>query len=66
MSPECQKWVMKLMGYNFEIQYRPGLENHAVDALFQFSFLVTFMALTTPRVLQLDQLKEEMAKNNHF
>jgi len=26
VSLKCQKWVMKLMGYDFEIQYRPELE----------------------------------------
>jgi len=28
-----QKWIVKLMGYDYEIEYRPGLENVAADAL---------------------------------
>ena len=28
-----QKWIVKLMGYDYEIEYRPGRENVAVDAL---------------------------------
>ena len=28
-----QKWVAKLFGYDFEIQFRSGLENKAADAL---------------------------------
>lgn len=31
--PEQQKWMVKLMGYDYEIRYRPGKENNVVDAL---------------------------------
>jgi len=33
-TPEQQKWVAKLLGYNYEILYRSRHENLAVDALF--------------------------------
>ncbi|KAF7812606.1 putative mitochondrial protein [Senna tora] len=33
IDPDQQKWASKLMGYNFEIQYKPGVENKAADAL---------------------------------
>ena len=32
-TPDQQNWVAKLLGYNFEICYRPSKENQAVDAL---------------------------------
>ena len=31
--PEQQKWVAKLLGYDYEILYRPRLENSVTDAL---------------------------------
>lgn len=33
--PQQQKWVVKLMGYDYEILYKPNRENSAVDALYR-------------------------------
>ena len=34
-TPEQQKWVAKLLGYDYEIIFRPGRDNSAADALFR-------------------------------
>ena len=33
VTPEQQKWVAKLLGYDYEILYKPGRENSAAEAL---------------------------------
>jgi len=33
LSEDQFRWATKLIGYDFEIQYRPGKENSTTDAL---------------------------------
>lgn len=60
MNLEYQKWMLKLMRFQFEIQYRPRLENKATDGLSRISHSATLLAITIPIVIQLDQLTCEV------
>lgn len=33
INSEYQKWVRKLMGYDFEVKYKPRISNRVTDAL---------------------------------
>ena len=66
VSPEYQRWMLKLMGFHFEIHYRPGLENKAADSLSRINHSATLFALTIPKVVQLDQLAQEVEEDAYL
>lgn len=60
VQPEYQKWVSKLLGYDFEIQYKSGLENKAVDALSRMPPNPHLTVMTVPALLDVELLKAEV------
>ncbi|KFK25816.1 hypothetical protein AALP_AA8G165200 [Arabis alpina] len=54
---EYQKWLTKILGFDFEIQYKPGLENKAVDALSRKEAVPLLFALSVHAVLQLHEIE---------
>ncbi|WVZ24535.1 hypothetical protein V8G54_003079 [Vigna mungo] len=68
LTPEQQSYLFKLLGYDFEIQYRPGKSNTAVDALSQVEspHLDTFLVLSVPRLDFLNDLKQSLSSNSDF
>ncbi|GJY42672.1 DUF4219 domain-containing protein [Tanacetum coccineum] len=59
-TPEQQKWLSKLLGYEYDIFYKPGKENTVADALSRIdsSHTPTFCAFTTPTLPWLRQLRK--------
>lgn len=48
------------MGYRFDIQYQPDLENKVADALSRINPAVELMAIIVSKVLSLERLIEEV------
>nr|KYP53324.1 Transposon Ty3-G Gag-Pol polyprotein [Cajanus cajan] len=55
-------WLHKFLGYDFTIEYKPGKENIAADALSR----VFFMAWSAPKSLFLHELKQALENDAHL
>ncbi|TYK14862.1 transposon Tf2-1 polyprotein isoform X1 [Cucumis melo var. makuwa] len=63
IQPQYQKWVSKLLGYSFEVVYKPGLENKAADALSRKPPDIQLNAISAPYLVDLQVIKEEVKKD---
>ena len=66
IQPQYQKWIAKLLGYSFEVVYKPGLENKAADALSRVPPTVHLNQLTTPILIDLKVIREEVEKDERL
>ncbi|KAA0038306.1 hypothetical protein IC582_003640 [Cucumis melo] len=63
VQPQYQRWLAKLLGYTFDVEYKPGVENKAADALSRISPTVQLCTITAPVFLDLQIIKEEVEKD---
>ena len=61
-----QKWLTKLVGYDFEIHYKPRLENKAADALLLMPWPIKVLGLVVSRVVALGVLAAQVAADEHL
>ena len=66
IQPQYQKWIAKLLGYSFEVVYKPGFENKAEDTLSRVPPTVHLNQLTTPNLIDLKVIREEVEKDEHL
>ena len=68
INPNYQKWVTKPLGFNFEIQFKPGLKNKAADALSQMSHstIQSLQLLSLPYPVELKQLHDQIQLNAYL
>jgi len=59
-----QKWLSKLMGYNFDIKYKAGLENKVADALSRkFQFSTSFFVVAGWDGIEIEILEDAKLKH---
>lgn len=56
INMDYQRWLSKILGFGFKIQYKPGLENKAADALSRKGTVSELLALSVPAALQLEEI----------
>jgi hypothetical protein len=61
MTEAQHKWLVKLMGYNFTIEYKKGLENSATDSLSRKEQQGLAMALSSTVPNWVEPIKEEIS-----
>lgn len=57
-KPEQQIWMAKLMGYDYEIRYRPGRENAAADVLSRWPNSPILFHVFMPHVAIWEEIKK--------
>lgn len=68
VSHEQQKWLVKMLGYDFDIVYRPGCENKAADTLSRKPIraeelrVISFAVPVSVDAIQEETLKDEKLK----
>lgn len=58
VTPEQQKWVAKLLGYEYEILYKPRKENSAADALSRMPSSLTLNGLFVSQATIWEKIKK--------
>ncbi|KAA0038302.1 peroxidase 64 [Cucumis melo var. makuwa] len=66
LAPQYKKWIAKLLGYSFEVVYKPGAENRAADALSRKPDEAQLFGLSVPVTIDLDVIKKEVFQDPKY
>lgn len=68
---DYQRWLTRILGYDFDIEYKVGAENRVADGLSRIvhytaiEVIPRFFALTLPASLQAQDIYAEVDQNEH-
>ena len=60
VQPQFQKWLTKLLGYDFEILYQSGLQNKAADSLSQIEKPLELRSMSTTGIVNMEVVEMEV------
>ena len=66
INMEYQRWLSKILGFDFDIHYKPGLENKAADALSRKDPVLELYAVSVPVSIQLEEVGSEVDKDEEL
>ncbi|KAL0545247.1 hypothetical protein IC582_020397 [Cucumis melo] len=66
VQPQFQKWLTKLLGYDFEIIYQPGLQNKAADALSRMEHPLELNTMSTSGIVDMEIVTKEVEKDEEL
>ena len=66
VQSQFQKWLTKLLGYDFEILYQPGLQNKVADALSRKDQSVELNTMTTTGIVDVELIEKEVKKDQEL
>lgn len=65
-TPEQQRYLAKLLGYDYTIQYKPNATNVVVDALSRVPAQPSLMLLSVPHNLFMEQLRQSCSQDTAY
>ncbi|CAH9076384.1 unnamed protein product [Cuscuta epithymum] len=65
-TPSQQVWVAKLLGYDFDIEYKTGISNTAADALSRRGEEAELAAISIPEWIGLADIEEEQRNDTNL
>ena len=66
MEGEHHKWLLKLLSYNFDIQYKLGKDNTVVDGLSRLPTEMTFATISAPFVMDFEDIDNQVAEDPYL
>ncbi|KZV21694.1 hypothetical protein F511_02852 [Dorcoceras hygrometricum] len=66
VTPDQQHWMSKLMGYEFEVKYKSGIQNGAADALSRQEGELELNGVSIPEWLEIANLKQAVSQDPHL